>query len=742
MRKTLAFGIFAFGAVLAACGGGGKSGVIPTGPISTAPVQTPSAVRSTRATVVLHIPATSVQQARTKRPFYISSSTQSVGILVAPASAGTPSPLPTAQVFPVSTPSPCASAAAGGETCTFTVVAPIGNDFFIVSTYATAGPSSSTLPLSIAEGEATVSLNPNPNASPLSFALNAIAATVTISVPSPDPGNTPNTQVFTAGVPASPVPLTIIAKDANNEPILSDPTTVLANAVTILVSPPPDTTGTGGIQLGLTPQCGGSTETGAAVSIACAADFNNVTLSYTGSVSTDASNHIIDNVSIVPVAAFLSSPAPANVVLQSNVISYPVGPSFNGSLQLGLLQPLSNGSVAFLMNNGSGWGIGTFMPSSGALSAVTVGGQASPAAFAISNDLTSVWIADGSSGNLYCWPSIGAVSAPPTATVTPIAKDTFPMSVVAAAIDGSGNLWYVGSSTESGQMYAGHFPITANCGGTVPTAQVTLNGDNSDSSPYLATFQNGIAYNSFNSDVFVASTSSSAVNGVLQNNVGGQAGGVAVTTNATVYSGFIGSAGTSDVESMLSPYTGPMTTLTNLVPTASLAGNYTRPRWFSVLSNTGGAADRIAYSEQGFLALGVVDSVQSSPVSKLIALPNANNTFGTAFAKDGSIIIMYGDTGNNLYIGRALLTKTWSAPVTSLSGTCQGGVFTVDQLGANSGPFTITLSPSLSPIAVPGTTAAMFMNNVFSPTTGSAVVTDANGRSETYPISYTPNGGC
>ncbi len=738
MRKYLALAVFGLGAVLAACGGGGGSSVVPKG---SNPVQIPT-TKNTTATMVLHIPPAN-KQSRTKRPFYISSSTQSVGVYVALASSSA-SPSPSnVQIFPATTPSPCASVAGGGETCTFDVIAPVGNDVFYVATFAAASPGPSSTPLSFAVGTATVSLNPSPSASPLSFVLNVVAASISINVPSPDPSNTPNTQVFTAGVAASPVPLAISAHDAAWNTILADPTSTLAVPIIIELSPPPNATNFGGFALSLAPQCAGATPGIApSVVILCAADFNNVSLAYDGSLQADANDHIADNVAITAYGSSFASSTSAHAVLQSNVLTYPIPGIFQGTggtLSSGLLQTLTTGDIAYLANDGSAWGIGTFSPAAGTVStpviyAGTAPASMAPISLAISNDQSSVWVVDGNTGTLYCWTSLSAVAGNPAVTLVPNTASGA-LDVRAATIDGAGRLWYVGFDSTT-QEYAGYFPANLNCTtGTVPNAQVTLTGDASDYSPFITAFQNGIAYNSASKGTYVATTLSTAVSGVNPTiGAGAMAGGVGAATNATIYGAFEANqvAGVEALPSGASSYS-PLATL---LPTSATGLVYSYPEALSVFSNTSGAGDRLAYAEDTFDALGFIDGLQSSPQPYDIALPNASRVYDTAFTQDGTPVMIFTDHANKAYIARAALTTTWNVPVKSVFNACYAGLFSVDQRGTSSGPFTITFSPAQTTLAVPGTTNDLFMTGTLNGTF-TATVTDASGRSESYPITFT-----
>ena len=144
MRLRLAWVLFALGVIVAGCGGGGKAAFVPSTSAGSGG-NAPTGAKTTRANIALYVPPAN-KQAASRKPFYISSNTQAFGVVVVPYPSTIPSPLPTTnlQIFPIATPSPCALASGGGETCNFTVTAPVGTDLFIVAAFATAAPNGNT----------------------------------------------------------------------------------------------------------------------------------------------------------------------------------------------------------------------------------------------------------------------------------------------------------------------------------------------------------------------------------------------------------------------------------------------------------------------------------------------------------------------------------------------------------------------------------------------------------------------
>ena len=459
MRSRLAWVLFALGVVVAGCGGGATSSLVPSsGGNAGSSGNAPASTKTTHANISLYVPPAN-KQASSRKPFYISPNTQSFGIVVLPYTSPMPSPLPTTniQIFPVTTPSPCAIASGGGETCNFTVTAPVGNDLFVVAAFATAAPSGNTTPLSaFVSGEVTVSLSPAPGATPLAFTLDGIVYTVAVTVASPDPGNTPNTQVFTVGVPTS-APIGVTAYDSSGNLIMSDPTTPYYNPIVIQASPASD-----GLTLSLigSSSCG-SSASGATATLNCAGDLSNVQVSYDGTPRPDANDHLLDNYSVSSTTAPNPTPSPANYVLASNIESWQLNPG--NDIYEAYLGSLSSGAFWYLayLESGNNWITGTFDPSTGTASAAAPLPVASGVLSATTSSTGNLWIVDAfgsgpSTIACYTSPSSGGSQI---VTITPHVSNGDPVRVSAIAIDNTGTFWYVGYDDDAGGMYGGYFPV-------------------------------------------------------------------------------------------------------------------------------------------------------------------------------------------------------------------------------------------------------------------------------------------
>jgi hypothetical protein len=744
MRTLLTGSLFALAVLVAACGGGGKSSVIPSGINSGG--STPTSAKNANAVIVLKIPAPGQQVSR--RPFYVSSGTESLGVLVV-AATSSESPTPTdLTIYPVATPSPCAAASGGGYTCTLNVTAPIGVDNFFVGAFATASPSANAVPLSeYAALGITVSASPAPGATPLTFTLDGVVYKVVLTVPSPDPGNTPNTQVFPAGVPVSPQPLAVTAYDSNNNPILTNVTNTFATPLVIVPSPASE-----GVSVSMNgATC--STSSGGSVTINCAADLNKVQFAYDGTPHPDASDHIIDTFTISTTGQQVSAtPSPANVVLSSNVVTYQI-PTGNYT-EAAFLQPLSSGGqllyVAYTESNAL---IGTFAPSTGTVGApgtltVTSQDDVEPKAVAVTSS-NAVWVLDEYNYpvKLDCWPSLagGTASQSDIQLYDPTGDDQ--LYVTAITVDGANNLWYVGYDTSTGQEYAGYFPESSACAApSSVNAAYALAGDTYDDSSFVAALASGIVFNAGNGSgsaglYTVTTTGSNSVSPAV---LGGSSygGGVGLGANGAAYAAFYNNGVNADLETMASSGS-PLATLLDLVPTSAVDDLSAYPYGLNVFS-LNGVGDRVNYVDDDFQALGLVGNLQTTPTTMLDALPNAFSAYQSAHSANGGEFVIYQDESQNLNIARVYQTTTWNVPATVIGGGGCGstGLLSINQRAPSSGPFTVTLPEPGSATLLPGSNNDYLLDPAESGTPFTMTVTDASGRSETYTVTFNEGEDC
>ena len=616
---------FALLVLAAACGGGGHSVV----PATNAGASNAASGPSAHAVMVLYVPPAAKQSAR--KPFYISSATQSFGVLAVPVSSSeTPTPS-NLQFFPVATPSPCAVASGGGYSCTLNVTAPVGNDIFYIGAFASPSPGPNAFPLSeFSSGAVTVSLSPAPGATPLSFTLNGVVYSVAITVPSPDAGNTPNTQILPAGTPSATWPLGITAYDSAGNVIAADPTNVFVDPIAITLLP-----AGAGISLS-TSGATCSSGSASAVTISCAGDLSHVQFSYNGMTSPDPNDHVTDTFTIANATQVASpSPSPATIKLASNVVTWPITTSGVVTYQSYLLR-IASGALLYASYGPSGNIIGTFDPSTNVVSPpATIVGVTEVTGIAL-NAAGNVWIADSQS-TIDCFSSVANAesgASPALSAVQPLAPSEDTLKIFSIAVDKAGNLWYVGSDTGSYQTYAGYFSATScTSPGANPIAQYTLAGDSYDlfggNNLGVLVNSDGIAYNANRSDgptagLYIVNTTDAPgtiapLAPVLPGVTYG--GGVGVDGNGAKYAAYLSDGnGTADIE-IAQPMGTSMSTLVALPPTTTGIYPYPDPEFVGVFSPSGAAADRLEYTDSDFEALGLVENVSASPLPILVGLP-------------------------------------------------------------------------------------------------------------------------
>lgn len=726
MRLRVVGFFIVLGALLVACGGGGgKSGTLPfvSQPAPNASASAPPHQATKRMAVTLNIPPAN-QQSKARRPYFISPNTQSIAFAVVPNGSGTPTPSEL-QIFPVATPSPCATTGAGGETCTFTVTAPFGTDVFYVATFSVASPNPASSPLANFVSGAIVVASPSPGVSPspLAFTMNGVIHSVAITVPSPDPNNTPNTQVFAAAV-ATSVPLGITPFDVSGAPIMTDTFSV---PLTISMAP----AGVVGLTLNATcPTSTGSTTPIPTIVIGCAADLANATVAYNGTITADSSAHIIDTYKIAASQAASPAPSPATVVLASNITSF--APPGSSGYAAGYLQALPNNTMAYLMTGPSSATsqYGTFDVATGAvLTQTTLNVQDATGFYTMSDG--SIYVTTGSASTLLCF---AAGSSTPIATTTLSSSMSYASNVT---FDGT-NLWIAGSTASpSPEDVIAYTPVSATC--TNPA--VVANG--LPGSPFQ---ENSIGLAPRNGG------------GVLVEDVetGGAwtvaTGGAATLLNAgfTPGSAFGGGVGVDGTGAGYFAFlnTNPQGVLFTLANGAtsfnasSIALPSTHTGSLAAFGPNNGAADRIGFSDTEFNTLGIVEGPNGpTPVvilANLGAINFGGSTQAVAISTGGAGFAAYENQSTlAINIARTYFTTTWSVPITTLA---QGNspVLGIDERG-DSGPFTLT--PVAPPACysgstvVTGTDHSFFLgNNTSSPCTVTLTISDRNGRSQTVTV--------
>jgi hypothetical protein len=763
MRIHIAATLFGCAVLAAACGGGGKSGMIPTA--GTAPGAPTTTGQTTHATISLYVPPPARQASR--HPLYISSNTQSFGVVVVATPLASPPSPAQAQIFPVATPSPCVTASGGGYSCTLVVTAPLGQDYFYVAAFPQASPGATAVPISeYMAGPITIGSSPSPGASPLSFSLNAVANTVAVTVPSPDPGNTPNTQVFTAGLASQTYPLGIVAYDSSNNIVLSDPTTVFASPVVVTVSP-----ASAGVGLILNGTCPSPSPVQAAhkrerltsfpggpasVSITCAADLSNVSFGYTGITSPDPNDHITDTFTISASQVASPGPSPANVVLASSIQTWQLA-SIGNPLSAVYLLPMSTGPFLYLATNSNGTMAGTFDPASQTVSASTALNGAGELYGAAIAPFGNLWT--NNSGPLDCYASVAqalAGAAPSPSGLYPVAPNDDVLYPTNITVDSAGNVWYV-ALDEGVTTYAGYFSTASGCSTSIPNpivAQFSLTGDTGDQYPTIVPLPGGgVAIQTGESSVtpalvYTLTTNtasgnvSPAATMTLANGIGW---GLAADAAGTLYAAAADDATAGNIETLASG-ASTFDTLLGLPPTPQGSFPFPQPYTLSAYSPNGtGAADRLMYNDAAYTAFGLIEDVPAAPLPILVSLPNAYDVLQGAYTTDGAEYVPYVDNSFNLQLARVLPTTTWSVPnlqVAAFTCNTSDALLTVLERG-DSGPFSVNITGTsgVTSTPLPGADHDAYLTVPGSYPAFTATITDNHGRSQSVAVTTLSSNG-
>jgi hypothetical protein len=457
------------------------------------------------ATVYLRIPP---KPRRRHQPRWVSPGTQSLTVLVRSAS-GIPLPL---QVFPVATPSPCATIApssGGGVQCAFSVTVYTGSDTFAISTYATAAPGPSSSPLSEYVSTAPVPI-PSPGGA-LAFALEGVLDHVVMTYPTiaPSPGASAplvcadalcQNIAFPAGAPTS-APLTVTPYDAAGYQILAQmrpngSPVPYFKPITLQVLPAGQ-----GVTLRNDAGSGGSVTIAGPNDLAVSVQYDGTASVASGGVVSNTSFTILEGgtaptargaqpmrrlrplppgPSPTPTAGPTLAPNIAYAALASNALAFPIltyapSPS-SGPPPLVLL--FSGNAFDYIFSPGGSpptATIGTFSPASPEagqhlqLQAPLMGG--------LVDSFGDLWVAEASGGYLDCYN--GFTSSLPAqrislSTLIP-SFNPFPAAITE---DASSNLWFgFGAITFSPSIAfdaaIGYAHLNASCSAGTPSVSTT-----------------------------------------------------------------------------------------------------------------------------------------------------------------------------------------------------------------------------------------------------------------------------
>jgi hypothetical protein len=331
MNVARAFGIAfcalaATAASLAAgCGGGGQTASTPSQALPPLATSTP-VVPQGKATVALSIviPAASTSSAVTRRPRYVSPSTNSLSF----AQNGS---VTTVVALTPSSPD-CTTGIGGVRTCTVNVNATAGqNQSFTVKTFASSNGTGT--PLSVQTIVATIVAN---TSNPLTFVLNGVVASLTaaFAVPSLPYGLAGNTT------------LTVNAKDASGNIIVGPGNFATSSGVALTVTLT-NADGSGATSLAhssLTQPAGadgftytggplnGDTVTASAPGVTSAA----ASIAFTCNPTPATSALYVDGVftnpgfGLYPLSLAGASPPPSNVVDPPGILGYPIAVDADG----------------------------------------------------------------------------------------------------------------------------------------------------------------------------------------------------------------------------------------------------------------------------------------------------------------------------------------------------------------------------------------------------------------------------
>jgi hypothetical protein len=206
--------VFALCIGLCACGGNNAAVPLAQGP---AGITAPSGMAQAKLRFGVPWPSSRQRQSGLKKPKYVSHSTVSISVALTAVNGATPSPLPSPQVFNVTS----TTGGCGPDTnnnllvfCTLSVPLPIGDDTIMVSARDAGGDilSQQIAPITVTLG------NTGPNASIFTLDANPQNATITVTPPIGVSG----TQAggFTVSRLASPQVFTVSLTDAALQPIV------------------------------------------------------------------------------------------------------------------------------------------------------------------------------------------------------------------------------------------------------------------------------------------------------------------------------------------------------------------------------------------------------------------------------------------------------------------------------------------------------------------------------------------
>lgn len=666
----------------------------------------------------MRIPAPAATPFGQKRPAYVSPATKSALVIITPITVPSSTPL-AAQLFPVTTPSPCSENPDGSKNCTFDVTVPFGNDSVVVQTYAVSNPGPNDVPLSTFT--TTLDVAPGSAPPPVSFSLTGVVTSVALTIASPEPSISPQTRIMPAASPYPAAPLIVTPYDGSGNPILTDS---FSTPISLSVTP-----SNAGVKLQIVnSQCSPAASATAAtsISIACAKDLANVRYVYDGTVGYDASHEPLDAVTISaspnPTTASNSS---IGVRLAGNVVEYPL-PSSTVTSAFGASESVDGSNeVTYLLRNYPTSAFGRFNASNpNAAAQATIPYEAS--GLAVTNG-GSIWIGQSYNGTstLYALDCFNSVSSTPVETVNLRSSAGNQLTAAALTKDGAGNIWFVGSDSVTYYPYVGFIPASsADCNApTTVTAAVAMN--QTDSAVDIAPLPNGVIIDGY-FDLYKATTGSGpaitpfapapAPSGNAINDLRTDGAGNALI--ATDYSG---------TQSLGYLPAGSTTISTLALPaSASVAG--------VALFPADAAASRFTYADSRYGFLGVGD-VSAFTTAHILSMANTNQCIGSFFDANGDAWAICDSATGGLSLHHAVRTSTWNLVAPNLyTGTLSGTAGIIER--GDSSPFTLSANSDPADVSIVSDPAwSPFTHDIPFAVTGvgngsaGLTVTDRHGRS-------------
>ena len=174
--------------VVAACSGSGGTGsATPQHPVITVPL-------TTNATLRIVVPSAAAQSGSTaRRPAFVSSGTQSIGVVVQTVNGIAPSPPPTPTIVALTPTSPGCTGAPNATTCTANITVPVASAVVLaISSYASTDGTGAAIATGL-----TSATNTTQSGASFAVALGGVPATFAFSPTTLQANQDGTTQTFT-----------------------------------------------------------------------------------------------------------------------------------------------------------------------------------------------------------------------------------------------------------------------------------------------------------------------------------------------------------------------------------------------------------------------------------------------------------------------------------------------------------------------------------------------------------------